>query len=619
MQRKKSAWFVIVGAVAAVVAVGGFVPALFGPAAPSPSSHVTVSYNPAPADRFQAPLSSIGLVGVTGAKPGDDGGFLPAPGISALVAPQVSGPNPNSVRFIADQSYMPQSETTLTTTVVDGSTYAVGGYNDARFFFCSGLPSSDCPSSWTYSLSGFTVARVAGNGGATSVQVLASDDLPGLLYSSTGHPSFPGFLASWGDPATATGTEGQIFYASLAIDPVTGNNGIELAVSNSMLISNATACVTTQSTPWSNPCWDATLVYGSLTGYADKNGKVFRSPATFEDKELIAVDHDASSPYFGDVYVTWDHFNANGTSASYGARCTPALVCTMISGGGVAPLSGLNSFVAWTMPAVGPDGSVYVSFCNYGTFTTLGPVTCSVARSGAGGTSFGAPVPVLTYVGVGPGWNSPALQNATVIVGWATEQYRTSNIPVIAVDTSLNTSAGSVYFVIALCTSPHTYYGFSQPTEPGLCGQSAVYLSKSANGGATWSSPKVVSPSTGWVNDQPWVTVDPSNGWVVVTFYTSAFDPFQHRLDVLATVGGGGGTAFHSVRVTTVSDEPDSDPAYFDYFTASGFGGSFIVPQFGDYFQSVANDGTIWSLSTADYAPELGTYQADPFLTSAAE
>jgi hypothetical protein len=356
-----------------------------------------------------------------------------------------------------------------------------------------------------------------------------------------------------------------------------------------------------------------------LSGWVNSLGKVKNAPGSFEDKELIAVDQNPSSSYYGDVYVAWDHFFPNGTSGTYAARCTPSLACTMISGGGAPMVSNPYIFVAWSTPAVAPNGSVYLSFCNYGTPTTLGPITCSVARSGAGGSAFGAPVAVLTYDGVGPGANSPALQNATVVQGYATEQFRTSNIPVIAVDTSSGAHAGNVYWVIALCTSSMTYYGFTLPGTPGLCGQSTVYFSSSTDGGSSWSSPATISAASARVNDQPWITVDPANGAAVATFYTSQYDKFQHRLDVVAQVSTDGGSNWAAKRVTNLSDEPNSDPAYYDYTVASGFGGSFIVPQFGDYFQAIALHGQVWVLATGDYAMQMGTFQADPFLTAANE
>ncbi len=597
-----------------VVLLLGIFPAAPLAHAPSATS-VSTSWNPAPLSGLHAPLSSMAQIALSGARPTDAGFTAQVSGPSPAVGGGAGSVAVNALRYITDQSYLPQSETTLAVGSSGNQTVLLGGVNDARLFFCSSLfgaalPASDCPSSWTYSLSEFTIGTPGAN--ATTSTVTASNDLPGLLYTSTKNPTFHGFLISWGDPSIAFNTAShQFYYASLAIDPFTGDNGIELAATTSTFWSNPTSCVTTQATPWTNPCWTATLVFGNLSGFI-ANGIASHVPTSFEDKELISIDQDASSSYFGDVYVTWDHFLGTGFTQSYGARCTPSLVCTMISGGGAPLISGSDPFPVFTTPTVAADGSVHVTWCNYGTTTTLGPIACKVRSSPAGGTSFGTTATVVSFEGAGTTF--PAYVG---LVGFATEQFRTDSVPTLAVDTSNGATQGNLYFAIDVCTSGQTYYEFFSPALPGNCGQSTVLFSRSTDGGATWSTPAGISPTSAWVNVQSWATVDSSNGAVVVTYYTSAFDPFQHRLDVLSSVSTDGGVTFANVRLTNVSDEPNSDPALFDYTTT--FGGAWLVPQFGDYLQAVAVNGQIWALVTGNYATELGVFQADPFLVSGPE
>lgn len=584
---------------------------------PSSAPAAAVSWNPTGLQRFHAPLSAMGVLAASGALP-EDQGFAARTALAP--SPAVGGGNGslpvNALRYITDQSYLAQTETSLALGSSGNATVLLGSVNDARVFFCAALfgaplPAADCPSNWTYSLSGFTIGTAGAT--ATTSTVVMSDDLPGLLYTSTRNPTFHGFLMSYGDPSVAFDPAiGQFLYSSLAIDPFTGDNGIELAVTTPTFWSDPGSCVTTQSTPWANPCWNATLVFGNLTGFI-ADGIAVHVPTSFEDKELIAVDQDPSSSHYGDVYVTWDHFFQNGRSSSYGARCTSALSCTMISGGPAPRLSGGDPYVAFTTPVVGTHGTVYVTWCNYGTPTSLGPISCRVVSSPSGGGSFGANATVLSFEG-----NGTTFPNDTGLVGYATEQFRTDSVPVLAVDASGGPTDGNLYFTIAVCTSPQTYYEIYAPAIPGTCGRSTVLFSSSTNGGANWSAPTGISPPSAWVNAQPWVTVDNSNGAVVVTYYTSAFDPFQHRLDVVASESFDGGHTFASpLRMTNISNEPNSDPTMFYYL--GSFGGSWDVPQYGDYFQSIAVNGEIWTLFTGDYATELGTFQADPFLVSAGE
>ncbi len=598
--------------IAVVVVVLALSAGLAGPSSSSTANNVSalVSYNPAVASRFHAPISSTGLAGLTDAHP-DYLALVPT-GANPLAAPS-GGADPagmtnvsvNAMRFIQDGSYIPQSETTIGVTTSGDTTYVLGGVNDARFFFCSALPATDCPDGWVYSLSGYTLASVSGS---TST-LLVSSDLPGIAYRSTVNSRFTGFLVSWGDPSIAAAPNGAFYYASLAIDPNTGNNGIMIAESNSQLLSNPASCVTPQFAPsTTNPCWTTKFVFGSLTGFI-AGGMASHVPATFEDKELIAVDPNPSSPTYGSVYISWDHFNADGTSASYLARCDTSLNCVMLAGGSLPPLSGSDPFAGFTTPAVAPNGALYVTWCNFGTFTTLGPISCRIRSSPAGGNAFGATTDVLSFDGAGT-----TFPNNLGLSGFATEQFRTADIPSIAAFGSASdsgTGSNNVYFVVDACSS-RDYYGFFDPAIPGNCGTSAVLYGASTDGGATWSTSVLADGS---VNVQPWVTVDPSNGNVSVLYYTTQFDPFNHRIDVVSQYSTDGGATFHELRITNVSNEPDSDPVMYDYTVASGFGGSFVVPQYGDYFQGVAMNGVLYVSFTGNYVSEQGTFQTDPFLS----
>ena len=556
---------------------------------PGPS---LVSYNQGIAAKYHPPLSSMGMAAVnrlTGPPPRTGSVDRPAqkPDLASIAV--------NGFRFVNDSSYMPQTETTVDVDPANIN-HVVGGVNDFRFFLCGPpLPASDCPSGFTKSVSGFTVSV---DGGRT---VLKGDAIPGMtqtVLNATGVP-FSEFLASFGDPAVAAGVTGNFYYASLSISLNSSANGIELAVSNPGLFNPAVDCTTPFATPTTNNCWTTTFITGNLTALA----------GSFEDKELISVDRNPTSPHYGDVYVSWDHFTATGTTESWVARCTSALVCTMLAGDSQPPLYLADPYPVFTTPAVGSDGAAHFTWCNYGTATTLGPLSCRVRSTAPNGGAFGPVHDVLSFYGAGT-----TLPNDTAIVGFATEQFRTDSIPVIAVDTT--TSSNNLYFTIAACTSGN-YYNFMGPVQPGNCGHSAILFSRSTDGGATWSTPATLSSPA--VNDMPWVTTDPLNGAVVVAYYTTQYDAFDHRIDVVASVSTDLGQTFHRVRVTNVSNEPDSDPAMFDYLVSSGFGGSFIVPQYGDYFQARAIGGTIWALFTANYAVELGTFQTDSWLFLAPE
>ena len=99
--------------------VVGMLLTMAGVAGPSPSSQTLtaqVSYNPAPVHRSPAPLSTPGILGAM--EPGPDylaltpanvnGATITAPNTDPAGMTNVSV---NALRFIVDDSYMPQSET----------------------------------------------------------------------------------------------------------------------------------------------------------------------------------------------------------------------------------------------------------------------------------------------------------------------------------------------------------------------------------------------------------------------------------------------------------------------------------------------------------------------------
>src|SRR2546425_5350041 len=553
-------------------------------------AEAAVSYNPGYAAKFHAPLSSMGLVALNNAPPRRASGDS-RPGPSPADVPSVPV---NAVRFTTDTSYLPQTETTI---AVDPSNpaHVVGGVNDFRWFYCSPPSSLPCPSGWTDSLSGFTVSA---DGGRT---VLKSDAIPSQtkMVADRFGVFHPELMISWGDPSLAAGVHGEFFYASLSISETSFANGIELAVSTANLFVPSNACTTPLGNPTTNPCWQATMVYANLTDGA----------LSFEDKDLLAVDRDSSSPFYGDVYVAWDHVKPSNTAESWVARCTPALTCTMISGGGTPPLSGGDLFPAFTTPAVGTDGAAHFTWCNYGTFTDLGPISCRVRSTAPNGGAFGTIATIMSFEGFGTTF--PAVNG---ILGLSTEQFRTDSIGAVAVDTSLGSN--NLYFTIAACTSG-SYYDFYAPHLPGNCGAASIFFSRSTDGGASWSFPTIISQSG--QNVMPWVTVDPVNGNVVVAYFTTQFDAFNHRIDVVASVSTDRGFSFGAVRLTNVSDEPNADPGLFNNTAPSGSGGALFAPQFGDYLQAVALGGQIWVLFNGNYASELGTLQLDPWLVVGSE
>ena len=566
------------------------VPILVPTFSPVPSGPKPVSYNPPPADIVHSPLSGMGLLRFSLARPNFNSSALTvsAPGLQNNHSNGTRTINQDAIRFINDTSYFSQSETSI--AVDPGNTsHVLGGFNDEKLVFCNALP-GDCVSSGSpASLSGFTVSI---DGGAS---VLKGSDLPQM--ADPANPGFP--IVPFGDPALAPSLDGNFFYASLGASPL-GGVVIIIAKSNPNLFNPNVSCVTLRASPTVNACWQDVFVFGTANAFLT---------FSFEDKPVVAVDR-SNGPFSGSVYIAWNHFDLlRGLSTSFLARCSNDLSsCPLVAGGTLPPVSDVDRFADFATPAVDENGNVFATWCNIGTRFTFGPVTCNVRSSPPGGESFSATSVILSFMGP-----STMLPNDSFIRGFATEQFRTSSIPWLTVDTSSTPNSGNLYFAIPACTSGG-YIALRDPfvgfDNPGNCGLSAIIFTRSNNLGTTWSTPVTVSQPA--VNTQPFITVDPVTGHLFVVYYTTQFDPFNHRIDVVASRSTDGGLSFRQIRVTTVSNEPDSDPNMFFY--ESDFGGSWVVPQYGDYFQATAFGGTLWVLFTANYAVEQGTFQTDPFL-----
>lgn len=557
------------------------------------SYHVTpgslrVSYNPPPGDIVHAPLSTMGLIAMSNALSQVTGPTASLAGSPSSTVMQ-NGPqtiSQNALRFINDTSYFPQGETSI--AVDSGNTsHVLGAFNDLKYFFCPFLP-QDCASGFPNSLAGFTVSV---DGGAS---VLKGSDLPNIPIN---------FFVNFGDPSVAASVDGNFFYSTLAVGRLPFGSAVVIAKSNSNLFNPGVSCVSSFINPTTNSCWKSVVASGIETFFPFQ-----------EDKPLIAVDRTPKDKFTGSVYLAWTHFDlVFGTSAIYLSRCDGELAsCILLAGGTLPPLSGTDQFADFATPAVDSKGNVYVAWCNYGTSSTFGPVVCRIRSSPPGGTAFGPPSTVLSFHGPGS-----ALPNDQVTIGFATEQFRTFSIPYLAIDQSPPTGPASkpapsnLYFTIQVCTSGgYVRLRSSAADNPGTCGLSAILVSRSTDSGVSWTQPTVISQPG--VNVQPSVTVDPSTGHVFVTYYSTQFDPFNHRLDVVVSRSTDVGQSYAQTRLTAVSNEPDSDPNMFDYF--SRFGGSWVTPQYGDYFQAAAYGGTLWVLFTANYAVEAGTFQTDPFL-----
>ena len=282
--------------------------------------------------------------------------------------------------------------------------------------------------------------------------------------------------------------------------------------------------------------------------------KVVEPSATNAEKPLIAVDTTAS-PYRNRIYIGYD---TNPTSTSEPLVVSHSDDGVTWSRTPVADTGG--DFGA--APAVGPNGDAYVAWddwCASNGTSCTSPGHILLAKSSDGGMSWssnGLAPSLVATTSIGFEAN---VQNWTA--GCNTPPLNPTPAPSIDVDRSGGVHNGSV----------HVAWG-DQPQG----GRMHIYYARSVDGGAHFSAPMLID--SGNVNDawQPAVSVDQSNGAVIIAWYDRRDDPGNKLYRPYYTQSTDGGATFltSQVPVSTIASDP----------TLSCLGT-------GDYMQILAVDG----------------------------
>lgn len=398
----------------------------------------------------------------------------------------------------------PQSETTIAINPSNTSTI-VAGSNE---IFC--LP-----------MAGY----VSTSGGAARTWKHSAPPLPPPL--TTNGQDFGS------DPGVAWDTKGNVFYSYIV---VFFNRTFHAVQGSEMAVAHSTDGLN----------WSATFFNANVG-----NGK-------FNDKPMIAVDTNPSSPHKNRVYVAWDNASPkNGKSSD-----NDVVLESHSDDGGVtfttpaqvSPSQGGPAAVIGSDPFVGPDGTLYVAWQD-----AVNP-SIQVAASTDGGNTFG-PAHMI----------SPTL---------ATFQVRP---PAQALRGALIYPACGVSGTRLLCS-------WSDATaSDGM----RVFVSHSDTRGASWSAAQRVS-NPGVVSDQfnQWLAVDATNGKVVLSWNDSRNDPKRVSTDIFFAESIDGGATFTTTQLTNAP-------------TDETVAGADLGNQYGDYEFVTAMNGVaraVWTDRRASVA-----------------
>jgi hypothetical protein len=398
--------------------------------------------------------------------------LAPASDISALPNPALLDGNvieggPNVVVVNQDHGGAPQNETSVAVDpnnpnrIVAGANDYVTGTWDC--FLAPGFPCSAIAD-------GYSGSYFSNDGGKT--WCCASSDpahlgtlIPGVERLTGGQ------YDAGGDPSVAFDSRGRVYYAGLGFNRASAPNAVAVNRGTFDASGNLT---------WGPPTFIAQTT----------------APSHIDDKEWIAADKSASSPFRDRVYVTFTRFIFNPVHGSFVQA--PIMFAVSKDNGATfsepAIIGAPVIFSQGSRPLVAPDGTLYVIFSGSPPGARFNSTW--IVKSTDGGTTFGSPLKIADRIGATPP-NDAA--------------FRMNSFPsgVVAPDGSLSVAwtakmknAVTGYSIASFCLAPAT---------DADCHESAVF-SRSTDKGATWTTPAPINPALDASTRTPDGYVDPAEG-----------------------------------------------------------------------------------------------------------
>lgn len=249
--------------------------------------------------------------------------------------------------------------------------------------------------------------------------------------------------------------------------------------------------------------------------WEERGFAVNQVPGVFEDKELIACDRNALSPFRGRIYCVWDRFYETNiycvASSDEGLTWTSAHRVSNQSS---------NQFPT---PAVGPDGTLYVAWTYYGGYLR-------VDKSTDGGVTFGSDVNITSIYNPAPTLNGGV---------------DTICSPGLDVDISGGAFNGRIYCLYMNKASGSNDYD--------------VYLRYSTDRAATWSNPIRVNDdafNNGRDQFHCWLTVD-NRGILTAVWLDRRQDPANLQWHCYLSQSTDGGLTWSAnQQVSTAPSDP---------------------------------------------------------------
>ncbi len=329
------------------------------------------------------------------------------------------------------------------------------------------------------------------------------------LSNDTGYTWSEHILTStygvWGDPVIAVDTSSNFYYFHLS-NPASGNYIDRIVCQRT----------TDKGLTWSN---------GS---YAGLNG------TKAQDKEWCAIDRTNNN-----IYLTWTQFDNYGSSnpkdSSYilfsksldaGKSWSIPKRINKVAGDCIDS----DNTVQGAVPAVGPSGEIYVSWA--------GPKGLVFNKS----------------LDQGETWLNSEILVDSMPGGWdylISGIQRCNGLPITACDISNSNNRGTIYI--------------NWSDQRNGISNTDVWLSKSTDGGQTWSSPtKVNDDNSNRQQFFTWMTIDQTNGYLYFVFYDRR-NYSDNSTDVFVAASTDGGNTIINRKISQSPFTPNSQVFFGDY------------------------------------------------------
>jgi len=382
-----------------------------------------------------------------------------------------------------------------------------------------------------------------------------------------------------GDPAVVIANDGMVYHSSIGFSATWCENGVFVYQSSDGGVS------------WWRP------VVATGRGVVDYWPYAFDC-SVFLDKEYMTIDN-SGGPHDGRVYVTYTRFffeggssylespiylaysDDGGTSWTIAGEINGASpeLCEFQAdtGGGTGPgATGPDATPndcdenQFSYPVVGSDGSLYVHFLNEqneSEWTAPGNFNDQILVVRVDPDTFAVSGPYqvsMLYDGLNNYPISPLNGRQTVCNGG----WRLNSAGNIAI------GPNDELYVIWSDNRNGDIFPYPTTLNPdgtcpgGLRTSTDVFISKSTDGGMTWSAPKRISKDPVFFDNWfPWVAVG-KNGWVWAVYYDRRVSGNNTLTDAWVAISRNGGSAWKEYRASETSS--DFQQAFFG--TASFIG-----------------------------------------------